>query len=285
MTTQNNTPASNNVTWSDEMGSRSRRAWLLLVKGEKIVSFTGSNIPGIVVIRGTDYHKNGKWSHTTYRLDLAAGVRAISGRDGWETGKFVEGLRSAVGFGQPIDTWADVANALGVSVPSAMEFLKEWRPKAATTLDEVDAQLSALDEAVDPTAPVVDTETVVVSFGGPTNRAIADGFWKSPKSITGHNGELRLIDVTKEWTKDNIRVARMIGTVLSATHASGYHGGYVSVTVAVVPGSTVVEADEPKQEVAAPVEETPLVINEPTPEPEPATPATMADLMAKFGRK
>lgn len=280
MTTNNDST----MNWSDGIGSRGRCGWLLLVKGEEITPFKGSNIPGVVVVRGTDYHKNGKWSHTTYRLELGQGVRAISGKDGWETGRFVEGLRSAVSFNSPIDTWADVANAMGVSVPSAMEFLKEWRPKAATALDEVDAQLSALDDAVDPTAPVVDTETVVVSFGGPTNRAIADGFWKNPKSITGHNGELRLIDLTKGWTKDNIRVARMIGTVLSATHASGYHGGYVSVTVVVVPGLTVIEADEPKQELAQ-IEETPVAISEPVPAPEPTIPATMGDLLTKFGRQ
>jgi len=207
---------------------------MLLIKGEQIVPFTGQNVPGMVVVRGTDYHKNGKGSHTTFRLELAQGVRAISGRDGWETGRFVEGLRSAVSFGQPIDTWADVANAMGVSVPSAMTFLKEWRPKAAAALDEVDAQLEALDAAVSKDA-VVDTETVVVSFGGPTNRAIADGFWKNPKGIPGHDGELRLIDAEKGWTKENIQVVGMSGAVPSATHASGYHGGYVSVTVAVVP--------------------------------------------------
>lgn len=238
----NSTPAS--LTYSDGIGSRSRRPWLLLIKGETIAAFKGENIPGTVVVRGTDYQKNGKWSHTTFRLELAQGVRAISGRDGWETGKFVEGLRSAVSFGQAIDTWADVANAMGVSVPSVMAFLKEWRPKAAEALDQVDAQLEALDAAVSKDA-VVDTETVVVSFGGPNNRAIAGGFWKNPKSITGHGGELRLIDVEKGWIKENIQVVGMSGAVLSATHASGYRG-YVSVTVAVVPGSEVAKTEEPQ---------------------------------------
>ena len=72
----------------------------------------------------------------------------------------MEGLRSSVGFKTPIDTWADVANALGVSVPSAMEFLKGWRPKAAQALDDVDAQLTALDEVSTVGGEIVDTETV-----------------------------------------------------------------------------------------------------------------------------
>lgn len=279
--TSNSTLAST-MTYSDGIGSRGRRPFLLLIKGETVMAFKGQNIPGVVVVRGTDYTKNGKWSHTTFRLELAQGVRAISGRDGWETGKFVEGLRSAVSFGQAIDTWADVANAMGVSVPSAMQFLREWRPKAAEALDQVDVQLEALDAAVSNDA-VIDAETVVVSFGGPTNRAIADGFWKNPKSITGHGGELRLIDVEKGWTKENIQVVGMSGAVLSATHASGYHGGYVSVTVAVVPGSEVAKTEEPQVEAS-------VAISAPTSEPAPmATPmmvqATMADLQAKFGRR
>lgn len=263
------------ISWSNEMGSRGRRPFLLLIKGETITTFDGTSIPGIVVVRGTDYRKNGKWSHTTYRLELAQGVRAISGRDGWETGKFVEGLHAAVGFDQPIDTWADVANAMGVSVPSAMKFLREWRPAAAEALDLVDVQLEALDEAVNKDA-VVDSETVVVSFGGPSNRERAEGFWKSPKPITGHGGELRLIDVESGWIKENIKVVGMSGAVLSATHVSGYHGGYVSVTVAVVPGSEVAKTEEPQ--AAAPI-----ATGVTTPEPAPVPPATLADLTAKFG--
>lgn len=82
--------------WSDQMGHRGRGAWLLLVDSEgHIHRFTGENILGVCAVVGTDYKKAGKWSHTTYRLELAPGVRAIAGRDGWETGRFVEGLGAA----------------------------------------------------------------------------------------------------------------------------------------------------------------------------------------------
>ncbi|MEK7532357.1 MAG: hypothetical protein AAB579_02005 [Patescibacteria group bacterium] len=133
-----------NTTWSNQMGSRDRAPWLLLIKGEQIVPFTGENIPGFVAVMGTDYEKNGKWSHTTYRLNLGADVRAIPGHNGWETGKFLEGLRTAIHSDAPIDTWADVAQALGVSAPSARKFLEGWRPKVAAALDAVDAALANL---------------------------------------------------------------------------------------------------------------------------------------------
>jgi hypothetical protein len=96
------------------------------------------------VVRGTDYTKQGIWSYTTYRLQIATGVREIAGRDGWETGRFTEGLGAAVGVPTP-DTWADVATALGVSVPRAMEFLRNWRPGAAESLDSVERSLNTLE--------------------------------------------------------------------------------------------------------------------------------------------
>lgn len=273
------------IVWSNEMGSRSRSAWLLLVKGDEIIPFNEEGIPGVAVVKGTDYTKNGKWSHTTYRIVTAPGVRAISGLNGWETGRFVEGLRSAAKAINPIDTWSDVAQALGVSVPNAMTFLRNWRPKAADALDKVDAQLDTLDDEADRAEALQETESVVVSFGSPTRRMRADGFWESPKDIPGHEGEVQLIDPTKGWNKENVRVSGMIGTVLSVTHASGHGDGYVSMTVAVVPGSSskVDKLKEPsvsEAEVAQP--------STSKNEPKSQTPAggwTVEDLKKKFGSK
>jgi len=134
------------LKWSDEIASRNRSAWLLLVKDGKVLPFKGETIPGIVAVIGHDSVKDGKWSHTTYRLELAAGVRPIAGHDGFETGRFVEGLRDATSglFKRPIDRWVDVAEALGVSVQEAQRFLREWRPKAAAALDEVEAALASV---------------------------------------------------------------------------------------------------------------------------------------------
>lgn len=264
------------MEWNDRMGERSRKAWLLLVRGEEVEIFSGKTIPGFVVVRGTDYHQNGKWSYTTYRLEVASGVTPIPGLNGWETGKFTEGLRSSLRTGS-IDTWSDLALALGTSVPAAMKFLRKWRPKASAVLDEVDHDLESLDSV----GGEKDNETVVVSFGGPSNRQIAAGFWRQCKKIPGHPGEIRLIDPEKGWVKNNIRIARMLGVVLSAVESAGYHGGYVSVTVAVVPGSSI---DEPDEEMV--VEVPPIC----PPPPLPAQviserPASLADLAAKFRKR
>jgi len=222
-----------NIEWNNGLASRSRRPWLLLIKGEEIKAFGGETIQGWVVVRGSDYNKNGKWSSTTYRLTLAKGVRHIAGYAGWETGLFVEGLGRAVGKATP-DTWSDLADCLGVSVPAAMTFIRGWRSKTAEAMDKVEADLAALD---DDSGGDNDTEIVTVSFGSPTNRAIRDGYWEKPKPIPDYEAEIRLICPNGGWNKDNIEIVGIAGKVLSVTHSSGMHGGYYAVSVAVIPGT------------------------------------------------
>jgi len=233
----------NQITWNDKNGSRSRTAFLLFIKGDEVVPFFGETLPGIVVVKGSDYTKQGKWSHHTYRLNLAEGVRHIAGQSGWETGRFVEGLGSAVGCPTP-DTWAEVAQAMGISVPSAMDFLRSWRPKAAEKLDEVEAALMDLEDAAE---EAVDFRKITVSFGNPSNRAMRDGYWESPKPISGYEAEIRLVDSTQGWVEGNIELIGISGSVLFVKHSSGMHGGYYAISVAVVPGT---EAEIPAFQTA-----------------------------------
>lgn len=131
--------------WDDQLGHRSRRSWLLVIDQQSTLHlFSGENIPGVLVVVGSDYVQKGKWSHTTYRFVTSPGVRVIAGHNGWETGRFTEGLHAATKFERPIDRWEDVAEALGVSVDEAMRFLRAFRPQEAEYLDEVEAALAAL---------------------------------------------------------------------------------------------------------------------------------------------
>lgn len=241
------------MTWSNGRGSRGRMPWLLFVlQGEdKVLVFEEKNIPGVVAIRGSDYTKNGKWSHDTYRLVVADGVRAISGRSGWETGLFAEGIGDAVGKPTP-DTWPAMAECLGVSVPAAMSFLRAWKPGAAQKIDQVEATLAALEEAEEEAAEENDTQIVTVSFGSPSNRGAREGYWEMPKSIPGYEAEIRLIDPAEGWGEKNITVVGIAGTVLSVTHSAGYHGGYYAVRVAIMPGTkSEIPAFETSREQAA----------------------------------
>jgi hypothetical protein len=201
-----------------------------LVNAEgRVHVFKGENIPGLVAIVGTDYEKAGKWSHTTYRLELAPRVRAIAGKDGWETGRFVEGLRDAVRFGRPIDRWIDVANALGVTIPEAMRFLREWRPKAAEALDAVEEAIEAVDTAADDGA-----EIVSISFGGPTRRMREAGFWNWPVLVILDGQEIGRVTPTEAGWVPSGQVE-----IMAKEHASGHGGGYVSMRLAVPAGAKV----------------------------------------------
>ncbi len=261
------------VTWSNKIKSRGRSPWLLFIKGDEVIRFKGKDIPGIAVIKGTDYSQCGKWSGTTYRLAVIPDVRVIKGFEGWETARFTEGLGEVTSIGRPIDTWVDVAEALGVSVPAAMEFLREWKPKAAERLDQVDQKLEDLDDLIEQAGSQDDPEVVVVSFGTPSNASIRNGFWVNPKLIFGahHPGAIELIDPTKGWELGNIRVTGVAGTVISAKRTRGYHGGYRAISVAVAKNAIVEEEEEPLLE-EIPVEELPLN-------------ATIEDLVAKFNNQ
>ncbi len=224
---------SNKIEWSDGLGQRSCRNFLIFIHGDEVILFRGESIVGVVVVSGTDYTKNGKWSYTTYRLQLADGVRYVAMRDGWNTGRFTEGLGEAVGRKTP-DTWLQVAEALGVSVPSVMKFLRVCRPKAAEVLDETERALEALEESEQKNDH--DIVNVVVYFGSPSNREISNGYWEKPKKISEYEAEIRLKDIALGWIEGNIEVVGISGKVLSVEHSRGRHGGYYSVSLAVIPG-------------------------------------------------
>lgn len=226
-----------NITWSDELGSRSRRAWLLLLPSDgSIHLFVGDSIPGVAAVVGSDYTQNGKWSHNTYRLLLAPGVRAISGHNGWETGSFREGLATALQSG-PLDRWHDIANALGTTLSTTMEFLRAFRPAEADRLDQIEAAIEAVDTGTDTGADVVS-----ISFGAPTRRLMEAGFWDWPVLVIDETGtEVGRITRSDDtgWTCSGpIRI-------LSEEHHSGMHGGYVSFRLAVPEGCRTIHCKPP----------------------------------------
>ena len=77
--------------------------------------------------------------------------------------------------------------------------------------------------------------------GSPTNRAIDDGFWEWPIAIaddTGaHRGYVRpvKVDYTTTYVPDPDLTAVVVVEVI---HSSGYHGGYMTVRLAMPAGWT-----------------------------------------------
>lgn len=122
----------------------------------------------------------------------------------------------------------DVANALGVTLTEAQRFLREWRPKAAAALDAVEAALEAVDTASEEGA-----EIVSISFGGPTRRQREAGFWSWPVRVLLDGQEVGRVvaDENGRW------VASGQVKILAVEHAAGYHGGCVSMRLAVPAGA------------------------------------------------
>lgn len=214
------------VQWSDKLGHRSRSAFLLLIQNNNVYVFEGESIPSVCVVRGYDYTKNGKWSHNTYRIDVSNDVTVISGHMGWETGRFAEGLAESRNLPDSIDTWIDMAQALGVSMESAQNFLYSWRPKAAEAIDRIEKELQDLESTTG------SSSIVVATFGSPTRRMREEGFWRNPKPIPG-GGEVCLINPDEGWYPENIKICDRQGRVIRCDHKSGRGGGYVSITLAI----------------------------------------------------
>ncbi|OQC75349.1 MAG: hypothetical protein BWX44_00080 [Spirochaetes bacterium ADurb.Bin001] len=210
------------VIYSDELAPRRRGAWAIIIgPGDELELFAGESIPGKVAVVGCDYTKNGVWSHSTYRLQVAEGVRFLHGHFGFETGTFTEGLRAATG--QPTDRWYEVANVLGVSLPVAQNFLRTWL-KEAHRLDQVEADLASLDEE-SPTGAA----TVTITYGAPTRAARERGFWEWPVRILDEDGqEVGRVSPGGEPSGE-VRI-------LKRETSSGYGGGYVSLILAVPEG-------------------------------------------------
>ena len=226
------------IIYSDGLASRRRRPWAILIgPGDELELFAGESIPGKVAVVGCDYTKNGVWSHHTYRLEVAPGVRFLSGHFGFETGTFTEGLRAATR--QATDRWHEVANALGVSLPVAQDFLRGWLPKTAQRLDQVEADLASLDE-VSP----VGAATIAITYGSPTRAARERGFWEWPVRILNEDGQ-EVGRVSPEGEPSG-QVK-----VLKRETSSGYGGGYVSLLLAVPEGCRAEHSPAPGEKTRA----------------------------------
>jgi len=225
--------------WSDEVKSRRRRPWLLLIKAGKITSFSGESIPGLVAVVGSNYVKCGRWSYTDYRLEIADDVRAIAGRQGWNNGTFREGLAGAVGSKQPLDRWSDVATALGVSLPECRRFLKAEFPAEAAELDKIEAALEAVDSA----SPG-GVEEISITFGSPIRRLMENGFWEWPVRVLDADGN-EVGRVTPGGFAVGWSQPTVTGNVrlLDSVHEGGHHGGYQSLRLAVPAGCRAVHGE------------------------------------------
>jgi hypothetical protein len=222
-------------TWKKQLGHRGRLPWAIVIHNGIIYPFTGVDIPWVCTITGQTYEKKGRWSITTYHLALPNSARFIAGHEGWGTGLFLEGLQSALPDHPPVERWADLANALGVTLPEAQKFLRGFRPEEAARLDLVEAAVASLVEAEDNLDG--DVEDLTLTFGAPTRRQMEAGYWEAPVVVLLDDEEVGRVTPGGSSMSWATPVTQGRVTVLSATPSDGTHGGYVSLRLRVPAGA------------------------------------------------
>lgn len=205
------------VNYNDGRLPGGRRPRLYLARGGQVLKFTGENIPGHCAITMAQYEQNGKWSNTTYRIELAPGVRAL---------EFLSPMHGT--WGDDCPSWGAVVERLGLPIEAAQALVRAEYPSTAKRLDALEA-FAAECEAAD-----AQVETVIVSFGSPTNRQMEAGYWAAPKSAVTADGRTVTVRPHPEKGWGEAEVLEPAGArVISSKHSPGMHGGCWSVEVAV----------------------------------------------------
>jgi len=211
--------------YNDGLREGSRRPRLWFARGGEVRKFEGTNIPDWVVIIRNIFEKKGKWSNTTYDLELAPGVRPLY---------LISPLHGI--WGERYASWGELASDLQLPIEVAKQIVQAEYPRTAERLNNIESWFNK-QESVGGKG-----EIVVISFGSPTNRMIAEGFWKTQKIARTSDGRFVTVrqkevdDSPLGWRKENVIAYVEEGqeaTVVSVARTPGHHGGYVTIEVCV----------------------------------------------------
>lgn len=209
-------------TWRDGLRPGGRRVRLYLARAGEAVKFDGDSIDGWCQIAAHRSARSGKWSSTEYTLLLSPGVHPI---------EFLSPLHGT--WGQEFQSWGEASEHLSLPVEKCQEIVRAEYPDTADRLDQVEKFALSHEEKGK------QVEIVLVCFGSPTNRQIAAGWWKEPKSARTADGEVTVTvaptigdDDRPEWSKPVV-VTPADATIVSSRHRSGMHGGTWTVEVGV----------------------------------------------------
>lgn len=131
-------------TVDDQMLSRGRQKMNILVTKLGIVEFTGKHIPPVLKVIKEDYSKNGKWSHSTYHIEVDESCEMVTWSQDFELGTYVTAKRWK-------EALQDFRNKINIDVTDEMieNFIRHRLEKAAEKLDnyeQIVAQQTSLEE-------------------------------------------------------------------------------------------------------------------------------------------
>lgn len=204
------------LSYNDGLLNAGRTPKLWIVHRGQVYTFGGSTIPGVCAVTSTAYEKNGKWSNTTYQLELAdgaVGCRMVAPMHGqtWPMNDRMEAYKSFMQeFGVTLSFEVfDVA------------LLRDY-PNSH-------ARMVAGEQALESLSPQGDSELVEISTSQSCNRNPHDDV-----RVTAPDG--------RSWVvAHEARTAEVSGVfkLTDRKHQSGYRGGTTTLVLAVAQGVKV----------------------------------------------
>ena len=125
---------------NDRIGSRGiHHKNLVVAPKQGIVEFTGDSIPPVLRVLSKEYEKAGKWSHSTWTVEMT-GATIIEWSQDWGTGAWFKarGLKGAVE-----DLTAALPEGHGLAPSQVARAIRAIWPKTSHTLAEEDAAFAA----------------------------------------------------------------------------------------------------------------------------------------------
>jgi hypothetical protein len=122
------------IKLNDKRGSRDIMHINIIVFDGALVQFKGESIPPVARVVNESFDKNGKWSATTWVVELIEGAEAFAFAQDWGTGQWFTGK-----------TWAEAVTRIrnagcpdSVANEAIVRFIRSNFPKAASELDKAD---------------------------------------------------------------------------------------------------------------------------------------------------
>lgn len=205
--------------YNDGLQSCNRRPRLYLARGKEVEKFVGQDIDGFCLIVSEIWDKNGRWSNTTYTLNLFPGVRPLY---------FLSPMHGL--WGEWFSSWGEVIEKLSLPIEVCKELVRTEYPATAKRLDHIE-NVYMEAEKNDP-----DAELVVISFGSPSKSRMKL-YWDEPKSAYDSKGNKIEIGPTQtpsgpDWKNPHV-ISPVGAKIILSEHKPGNSGGYYAVTVSV----------------------------------------------------
>ena len=127
------------IKCDDQLGSRGlKKVNVLIVPGQGLLKFTGESISPVAKVLLAEPSKNGKWSCTTWTIELAEGVRQEVIKQDWESSEWLLGETLGIAL-EDLKKRLKITPEDGITDPQILQFLQAHFPKSLKKLQDKDS--------------------------------------------------------------------------------------------------------------------------------------------------